>query len=141
MGQAEILKSEDSSRLLLDANLAEFQALRDEIIFWTTQIRRIPTSATYIVGVSIPIIATLMTINSGKEASEVPGNWSFLQSYSRGGEIAIIISMCLAYICVSLLFIYNGCLKQIHNIGRYIRQVIAPNINECAHGNGGLFQW
>lgn len=135
------IKLRDRDRFAFEAILKEMEFIRTEQFAAIAHVRRLPITATYIVGFSLPIIASIFTLNYS--ADQITGDdlSHLFAAIQNGGELAAILSLGVAMVCVSLLRIYVGSFKQIFNFGAYIRENLAPRLNVLTETKVELFEW
>lgn len=121
--------------------MKEMEFIRAEQFAAIAHVRRLPITATYIVGFSLPIIASIFTLNFSSDQIAGDDLSHLFAAIQNGGELAAILSLGVAVVCVSLLRIYVGSFKQIFNFAAYIRESLAPRLNTLAGAEVELFEW
>ena len=131
----------EERRLLFEALLKELQLIRDEELICIAHVRRLPVTATYIVGFSLPIIASIFTLNFTGDPIAGSDMDALVAALQNGGELCAVLALGVSMVCATLMRIYVGAFKQIFNMARYIREHIAPALNRLTGGDIPVLHW
>ena len=130
----------EQDKLKFEALLKEAELVRDESLLCIDKIRKLAIIAVGVSGASLPIIASLLTINI---SDDIPNNAANLvQRLEQNSIIIQFLCFGIGAVCAAILQIYVGIFKQIFSFAAYQRQVISPNLNQLVGNNDPkVFQW
>lgn len=124
--------------------MKEIELLRAESLQCIGTIRRLTIFVTSIAGAGVPLIAAVLKLGPNS-ATTIGSEIQLEQAITENSIVLQIICLSIATACTAFMHLYLGIFRQIFILAAYIRDRVAPKINEIAgfshSDDDDLFQW
>ena len=124
--------------------MKEIELLRAESLQCIGTIRRLTIFVTSIAGAGVPLLAAVLKLGPNS-ATTIGSEFQLEQAIAENSIVLQIICVSIAAACTAFIHLYLGIFRQIFILAAYIRDRVAPKINDLAGfshtDDGGLFQW
>tara|TARA_R110002020_G_scaffold37891_1_gene114461 strand:- start:208 stop:849 length:642 start_codon:yes stop_codon:yes gene_type:complete len=131
----------ERDRLTFETLLREYDSMRQEELVAMQHIRKLPITATYFAGFAFPVIAGILTTNFTSDKIDASTFESFRDSIASDGEICALLCLAVAYVCMTLVYIYLGSFKQLMNIAHFIEYHVHPEITKLVGEQRKVLYW